>query len=157
MSRALAPGHPRAQSQLLSLSQHHFPGLGRKCEWELKYFSIKRYAQNELLLFLPTADPFTVGAEQDPPSALGISFIQLHRAEAVFADEFQQFRRVLLKRPGRGFFRFLLLWMPLHFESDFVIKCFGVGLNFFRKIIGIERGLYHLEMLHECKRDVVGP
>src|SRR5580692_11178340 len=70
----------------VAVAQDEFAFFGRQLEGELEYFSIEWNPQYEFFLFLPGADPFAAGAEEQPAGRVRIAGVAVGGVQAVFAD-----------------------------------------------------------------------
>src|SRR5271170_5655906 len=138
---------------LLPLSQQEFASLWRQLERELVDLSFQWQAQDEFLLRLPSSKPLVSGIEEDPSAGFGISAVEVSFAQAVLAEELDQFADGFLIILQARFASLLLFGMLFDDALGFVIERVGVGLNLLRVVVRVKRCLHHFEVFHELQRD----
>jgi hypothetical protein len=70
--------------------EKEFSCLGRQPEGKFEYLAVERKAKDELLLCLPSSEPFRVCVEEYPAPHFWICAVQMRLAQAILAEELDQ-------------------------------------------------------------------
>ena len=106
-------------------------------------------------LGFPFSDPLALGAEQNPAAGLWICRVQMSWPQAVLGDELLQFSRVLQVSPQESFFFVLLFGVLLCLTGRLFVEGVRIILDSLGKIVGIQRGLFDVEVANEFQRDIL--